>query len=623
MHKKQLSLNTIDLPPEHPLGSTRDFEEVIGVLERQDSSEKFEVGFASRSSHLRQVIRSVTGDLPPQIAKELGLSAEEVPTFKLFVHQILSDDGAPSESLSGLTCQASSERPDKQQFNTIRRVTSTPDIVRIESLNGESELQVLVWLRRAFHIANPAVTVQPEGPIRRSILGPVENNLPHTIILGTEDIHLNLYCPKTPVLRTPDLLQQHGVLLVDHPPFLFELDGDIRGFLDEHQAYLLTPSELKSEKENYAKKTRQDPSQISDATIQKIAKDKFLEKTYKAAYGILAGLSLRTQSLCNDRAFGACLSTFLITFFLLDDATESTSNIQEATKYKNLALKILNGETTAETLEKDAKHLGFGDEVSRRFYLACKFRESMEDVFLNGKIPRSKEELAYDLQPWNQEMRSQLEEAVAEVAHRNKRGPLSRKELAYGGKRVITIGDRPVAAFVDAYLRLKRWGESGINGSYLEEYTREISNTVWAFNDPVSLNKEVAQELGSESTEIKTDTLISELPEGVKRRLPLNGCLIRSNDLRITIGAAMIGLVDLSGDSLKNAESALSDILENSGPLHTQQVEGLVYRYNLATSSALFELLSGRYTRDGNRANFKAWQASLAVLGFEIRESVA
>lgn len=136
-------------------------------------------------------------------------------------------------------------------------------------------------------------------------------------------------------------------------------------------------------------------------------------------FGAIAALSLQGGSLSKDKKFGEILAHMLATIYELKDLIESAKSVEDATRYKDLFMKILRGEITPETLNQEVLSLGLNkDTLSPNFLSSCTFYNHLQESFLTGARQRTEAQLTKDLKGWWTSVTLLLDSAITNVESR-------------------------------------------------------------------------------------------------------------------------------------------------------------------------------------------------------------
>ena len=422
-------------------------------------------------------------------------------------------------------------------------------------------------------------------------LSSLKNRVSAQCLIGGIEIPLTAYAPATaPGPKIEGTLYLH--------PDTFTLDRQLLDILDP-RFYFLSEDKALEYKQKFI-----DMGLLTEIAgkidVEQVNKSMFNKKILNGSNGFLTGLVLRTPSLKNlDTAL--FYSLYLLTFFLLDDTTESLNSTQTAEAFSKKALDILSGKIDIESLhaEEGLQHPGY--------YLAGQLRvRALELLSVNA------ETLDKRLANWYGLMADQFDSAVEEV---NSKGHLDKLLPSYStheSEREATIGTRPCLEMVDVLL--------GVNWSRhmrrkLDLIEKQVAKAVFEFNNVVSLYKELKEafvdsgllSVSDFCATFNAQTMVHKLDERTLLNLPLNGVLIRSYHSRMSLVAAMSEGISVYDHTIQELEDSIERACQETS--NSKEIEALQARFSLTVGSTRWSMKTGRYTRDKKAVSDDWWRA--------------
>ena len=461
--------------------------------------------------------------------------------------------------------------------------TKTDDTASYMALKGSEEFRTL------FQGVLRFLKEEDDAPVLA--LSSLKNRVSAQCLIGGVEIPLTTYAPaNAPGLKLEGTLYLH--------PDTFALDRQLLSVLDRRIYLLLEATALKYKAKFVAKGWL--PETASHRDVEALNEKIFNEKILNGSNGFLTGLVLRTPSL-KDLDTALFYSLYLLTFFLLDDTTESFDLTQKAESFSKKAMDILSGKVDVDVLhrEEGLQHPGY--------YLAGQLRVQALDL-LSLDVAALDDRLAN----WYGLMADQFDSAVEEVKSKGNLDKLLPSYSTHESEREATIGTRPCLEMVDILL--------GVNWSRhmrrkLDLIEKQVAKAVFEFNNVVSLYKELKEafvdsgflSMADFYATFNAQTMVHKLDESTLLKLPLNGVLIRSYHSRISLVAAMsegIGVYDHTIHELE--ESIDRACRETSSP---KEIEALQARFSLTVGSTRWSMKTGYYTRDKKAVSDDWWRA--------------
>jgi len=422
-------------------------------------------------------------------------------------------------------------------------------------------------------------------------LSSLKNRVSAQCLIGGVEIPLTAYAPANapgPALE--------GTLYL-HPE-TFSLDRQLLEVVDP-RIYLLSENAGLQYKEKFISMGLLDET-ASHADVEQLNQSIFNNKILNGSNGFLTGLLFRTPSLKNSDV-AVFYSLYLLTFFLLDDTTESLDSTQKAEFFSKRALEILSGKIDIEALHKNEgiQHPGY--------YLAGQFRARALAV-----MSVTAEVLDTRLNNWYGLMADQFDSAVEEV---NSKGCLDKLLPSYAtheSEREATIGTRPCLEMVDVLLGVS-WSRH--MRRKLDLIEKQVAKAVFELNNVVSLHKELKEAFVDSGSMSITDfcatfnaqTMVHKLDASILLKLPLNGVLIRSYHSRMSLVAAMSEGVSVYDHTIQELEDSISRTCKET--TDSKEIEALQARFSLAVGSTRWSMKTGRYTRDKKAVADDWWRA--------------
>ena len=440
--------------------------------------------------------------------------------------------------------------------------------------------------RKLFHAILSFLKTKNEAPVLA--LSSLKDRVSAQCLIGGVEIPLMAYAPaEAPGTKLAGTLHLH--------PNTFQLDQDLIKILDP-RIYQLSEPVAQKYKANFVAKGLL-KSDASHAEVEALNKHLFNEKILNGCNGFLTGLVMRTPSLLgHDSAI--FYSLYLLTFFVLDDTTESMDSTQKAELFSRKALDILSGKQDINDLhaEEGLQHPGY--------YLAGQLRAMFTSVM--GADPDQK------LSNWYGLMADQFDSAVEEV---KSKGQLDKLLPSYGtheDERSATIGTHPCLEMIDALLDIT-WSRHMRRKLDLVE--KKVAKAVFEFNNVISLYKELREAFVDTKVLSKSDfcaqfnaqTLICNLSEDLLLKLPLNGVLIRSYHSRISLVTAMSEGISIYDRTIQELEESLLNLSRETSS--DKELEALQARFSLAVGSTRWSMKTGRYTLDKKAVSDEWWKA--------------
>lgn len=420
----------------------------------------------------------------------------------------------------------------------------------------------------------------------------LKNRVSVQCLIGGREIPLIAYTPVgIPGHQLSGSLRLHSNI--------FKLDNLLIEMLDP-RIYQLDTNTAQKYKMHYLSKGWLHESS-SHEDIENLHKQVFQEKIVNGANGFLTGLILTTPSLLRDD-FALFYSLYLLTFFVLDDATESMESPLKAESFSKRALDILSGKVDVNKLhtEEGVQHPGY--------YLAAQLREMMQRIV----VATAPDEFEQKLSCWYRLMANQFDSAVEEVASKGNIDRILPSYETHEEERSDTIGTRPCLEMIDVLLDVT-WSCHMSRKINLIE--KKVAKAVFEFNNVVSLHKELKEAFVDTKILSKSDfyalfnpqTVISNLPEDILEKLPLNGLLIRSYHSKVSLVVAMSMGISIYDKTIQELETALSKLLLEAS--NDKEKEALQARFSLAVGSTRWSMKTGRYTLDKKAVSDEWWKA--------------
>jgi hypothetical protein len=443
--------------------------------------------------------------------------------------------------------------------------------------------------RQLFHAILSFLKTRDEAPVLA--LSSLKNRVSAQCLIGGIEIPLLAYAPAD----TPGAKLEGSSYL--HPD-TFSLDEDLIKILDP-RIYELNEATAQKYKKNFIAKGLISES-ASHADVERINKRLFDEKILNGSNGFLTGLVFRTPSL-QGHDVAVFYSLYLLTFFILDDTTESMDSPQAAENFSKRALDILSGKLNVNDMheQEGLQHPGY--------YLAGQLRQMFTSI-----IDTDPDKLDEKLANWYGLMADQFDSAVEEV---KSKGQLDKILPSYGtheDEREATIGTRPCLDMIDILLDVK-WSRH--MRRKLDLIEKKVAKAVFEFNNVISLHKELREAFVDTKVLSKVDfcaqfnaqTLVHTLSQEILLKLPLNGVLIRSYHSKLSLVTAMSEGISVYDRTIQELEDALCNLCkESSSP---KELEALQARFSLAVGSTRWSMKTGRYTLDRKAVSNEWWKA--------------